>query len=103
MTRADLVAGDVGAKVVVTIRRKSTGLVMDLTGCTVVFRMSFANAAAITRNATVTSAAGGVVEYAFATGELVQGSLELEATVTQAGVVLTTLEIAQLTVRPRLA
>lgn len=100
---ADFIEGDIGAKVRMTFSRKSDGSVVDLAGCTVTFRLSLANQPALERSGTVLlPTTDGTAEYAFQTGELVAGSLEVQGTVTQGGVVLST-GVANLTVGPRLA
>ncbi len=64
-----------------------TGSAVDLTGCTVQIRwkVNDGTAAAVTRSATVTSAATGAVEYAWASGDTdTVGTYDLEWVVTYA-------------------
>lgn len=98
----DLVTGDTGSKLVVTVADNDTGAAVDLAGSTVRFRWE-GNASMVTRTATVTNSAGGVAEYQFAAGEIIAPKMKIEVEVTDGiGQVVTSTDLIELTVREEL-
>jgi hypothetical protein len=99
----DLVTGDTGSKLVVTITDSDTGAAVDLTSCTVRFRWADAAGAIVNRTATILNPANGKAEYQFAAGEIIAPEMQIEVEVTDGtGAVVTGTELIKLTVREEL-
>ncbi|MDQ6989208.1 MAG: BppU family phage baseplate upper protein [Mariprofundaceae bacterium] len=100
----DFVASDTGSKLVVTCKNADTNAVISLSGATVTLRYSINGQAVQAKTMSITDAAGGVAEYQFAAGDLVDGELHAEVEITDAsGFVITQLIPFRLTVRAKLA
>ena len=99
----DLVTGDTGSKLIVTITDSDTGAVVDLTSCTVRFRWEDATGAIATRTAAIPTPANGKAEYQFAAGEIIAPEMRIEVEVTDGtGAVVTGTELIKLSVREEL-
>lgn len=82
----ELVAGDTGSKLVVTIVDNGDGTAVDLTGATVNLRWRANRSVVVVgpKDMTVTDAPGGIAEYLFEATELVAGIMEFEVEVIDA-------------------
>lgn len=98
----DLVTGDTGSKLVVTITDNETSLPVDLTGSTVVFRWE-GDSGLVSKNATITNAAAGIVEYQFDVGDIIYPRMRIEVEITDGiGKIVTGTDLIELTVREQL-
>ncbi len=98
----DLVTGDTGSKLVVTIKDSATLGPADLTGCTVRFRWE-GSAGMVTKIATVTAPLTGVASYQFGAGDIVAPKMKIEVEVTDAATnVVTGTDLIELAVREQL-
>lgn len=96
----DLVTGDTGSVLELTITDKTTGAAIDLTGATVRVKWRDADGTLVTATATVTSAAGGLAEYQFTTGQIYAPEMVFEVEVTDSlGDVTTGVDTITKTVR----
>jgi len=94
----DLVAGDNTLLEIPCV--DPSGNAIDLTGATVQLIWDDANGNDVTVNATVTNAAGGIVQYRFASGQIFAPSMQIEVKITDgAGNVIRSTQTIDLTVR----
>lgn len=103
---ADLVANDTGTQLSITLKKRKTLQLIDLTDATVRLKWRIDGAALVTRVMTIVDAAGGVATYQFADGELTAvpfgSTLTAEVEVTDAaGKILTGLTPIELKVRAK--
>ena len=87
---ATFVAADTGSKLTVTCKEKSTGSVIDLTGATGQIRFKIispdkSEVALVTAAMTVEVAASGTISYTFTSGQLAEGLLVADVTLTLSG------------------
>ena len=99
---ADFVAADTNSKLRISLTKKSDSTALDLTGATVNLKWKIGAGSLTTSAMTITDAAGGVCEYLFTSGQLVAGTMYVEAEITSAAKVVTTLEIGTFVVRAKL-
>ena len=98
----DLVTGDTGSILSVTILDKVTGLPKDLTDCSVLIRWE-GDAAVVSYAMTITNALNGVVEYQFLANDIIAPKMRIEIEVTDgAGFMVTGTELIELIVREEL-
>jgi len=96
----DLVTGDTGSTLEVTVKDKITGVVKNLTGASVRFFWRDNNGALKNVVATITNAAGGVVSYQFLAGEIIAPLMKVEVQVTDStGKITTGVDLVELVVR----
>lgn len=99
----DFVAGDTNAVVEGHFKRASDLQPYDLTGSTPKVRFWYGSGVPVEKPMTIEGdPVGGIARYRFDTGELVEGTLEVEAYVESAGRVITSLERRSYKVRPKL-
>lgn len=101
---ADMVAGDTNRTLRVTCT--SGGTVIDITGATVVLRwrittMGGKPGALQTANMTLTTPASGIASYTFTADQLKPGKMTAEVQITSGGLVLTSDDVLEYDVRPR--
>lgn len=102
----DLVAGDTGSALTVTLRNNSDQSLVDLTSCTAALNWLSAAGAVQTRAMTVVgSPTLGVVNYAFILGtDLEAGTMDFEVRVSNAlGRTIHTLDLIRVPVRQPIA
>lgn len=103
MARASLVEGDTETALRVTLRYRGTSTPVPLAGATVTLRFRVDEGSPLERLMTILDADGGVVRYAFQSGELTPGTLSYEVLVISSdGGRLTTTDLKTLVVRARL-
>jgi hypothetical protein len=100
----DLVAGDTGSVLRVTLKDNETGApVPGLASSTVRMKYRARNGPLTTRQMNIQDAPNAIVTYQFVAGELIAGPLTCEFEVTDAsGQTVTSLQEFDLTVRPKL-
>lgn len=97
----DLVTGDTGSTLAVTITNSSTLAPVDLTGATVRFRWMGASAL-VEVIATISDAVNGVAEWTFTAGQIVEPVMRIEVEVTDSnGKITSGLQPIVLKVRPQ--
>lgn len=96
----DLVTGDTGSTLQVTIKDK-TGSAVDLTGGSVKFRWE-GNAGLVEVSAVLTDAVNGVASHKFAAGEIIAPKMRIEVEATVGGDVITGTDLIELSVREEL-
>lgn len=99
----ELVAGDSGAELIVSLVDKTTGGALDLSGKTITLKYSLANASVQTRPMTIVEPPeSGQCRYVWQAADLTtHGNIEAEVYVNDAQTGLTTVEAFQLNVRRR--
>lgn len=98
----DLVTGDTGSILSVSVKDSETALAKDLTACSVIFRWEGVSGI-VSRAATITDAVNGVAQYQFAAGEIIAPRMKIEVEITDsAGKIVTGTELISLTVREEL-
>mgnify|MGYP001549789444 CR=1 FL=1 len=98
----DLVSGDTGSKLSVTVK-DNAGAIVDLTGATVKFRWLGNDNLIKEVDAGVTDAPNGVVQYAFLAGDIIAPEMKIEVEVTDSGgLINTSVALIDLTVREQL-
>lgn len=99
----DLVTGDTGSILSLTITDKTTGSAVNLTGATVRVHWRDAAGALVTGVATITNAAGGLAEYQFTSGQIFAPLMVFEVEVTDsAGKITTGVDTITKTVREQI-
>jgi len=99
----DLVTGDTGSKLIVTIMDSDSGTVVDLTSCTVRFRWENETGEIVNRTATIPTPANGKAEYLFSAGEIIAPRMKIEVEVTDGtSLVVTGTNLIELSVREEL-
>lgn len=99
----DLVTGDTGSKLVVPITDSDTKQVINLTGCSVIFRWEGSDGLMVERFASVPTPANGIAEYLFLAGEIIAPKMKIEVEVTDGtGAIVTGTDLITLTVREEL-
>lgn len=100
--RTSLVEADTLPVLRVTLRYRGTSTPVDLTGATVTLRFGVAEGTVYERPMVIDDIPGGVVHYAFQTGEINPGTMSYEVLVVFSdGGRLTTTELKRLGVRAR--
>ena len=98
----DFVTGDTGSKLEVTCKEASTGDPIVLSGATV--RLKWISDGVVqSRTMTITSAAGGVVEYQFAADELEAPAMRFDVEIADNGNVRTAADLIRVSVREEIA
>ena len=98
----DLVTGDTGSILSVTILDKATGLPKNLTGCSALIRWG-GDAGVVSYPMTITDVLNGVVEYRFLAADITAPKMRIEIEVTDgAGFIVTGTELIELIVREEL-
>jgi len=96
----DLVTGDTGSRLILTVKDRSTETARNLTGATVKVRWRDNDRQLVERDASVTDATGGICQYVFAAGEIIAPSMRIEIEVTDStGKIITGVDPIDLTVR----
>jgi len=99
----DLVTGDTGSILQVTCKDNDTSTAINLTGSTVKARWEDATGAVVTKTMTVTTAASGIAQYQFLTGEIIAPKMKIEIEITDSGSkVVSNLALIELLVREQL-
>lgn len=99
----DLVTGDTGSVLSITVLDSDTGLAKDLTACSVIFRWEGETGTVVNKTATISDAANGVVQYQFSAGEIFAPKMRVEVEVTDgAGFIVTGTDLITLQVREQL-
>lgn len=85
MSTYQFVAGDTGSKLKVTCKNDADNTAINLTGATLKLKWKNSGGVLVSQTMTITSAATGVAEYQFLTGELFAGTMDFEVEITDAG------------------
>lgn len=97
-----LVEKDTLTTLQVTCKRADTGAVIDLTGITPTLKYKIGGGTLVSRTMTVTTATMGLCTYQFVTNELTPGIMVAEVELLSGGKVVSSLEVARLTIRAKL-
>lgn len=99
----NLVTGDTGSILEVTVKDKTTGAVVNLTGASVRFFWRDNEGTLQNVVATVTNAAGGVVSHQFTAGQIIAPEMRVEVQVTDSlGNTTTGVDPVELVVREQI-